>query len=157
MRFPLLRVVCLFGALAAVSMAPLGAASKPSATGYPRVLHGPMMGAVTPDRIDVWVRLSGPNDVQIEYGPATDPAELRRTPAQRARKEDDYTVVVSIRDLAADTAYRYRVLVAGAPDMNQEPMGFFSAKTAPALGERAAFSVAFGSCVRVERHPVQPI
>ena len=157
MRYSRLRAGCLFVTLAALIVASLGAASKPSATGYPRVLHGPMIGAVTPDRIDVWVRLSGPNDVQIEYGPAVTTAELLRTPTQRASKEDDYTVVVQIRDLAAGTAYRYRVLVAGAPDMNQEPMGFYSAKTAPAPGERTAFSVAFGSCVRVERHPVQPI
>ena len=145
------------GVLVALIAAPLWAASKPSATSYPRLLHGPMLGAVAPDRIDVWVRLSGPDEVQIEYGPATPAAELRRTPAQRARKEDDYTVVVSVRGLAAGTAYRYRAIVAGAPDMNQEPLGFFSAKTAPAPGERAAFSVAFGSCARVERHPVQPI
>jgi alkaline phosphatase D len=157
MRFSLLRPVCWFVTLAALIVASLGAASKPSATGYARVLHGPMIGAVTPDQIDVWVRVSGPNDVQIEYGPATGGAELRRTPIQRARKEDDYAVVVPVRDLAAGTAYRYRVIVAGAPDMNQEPMGFFVANTAPASGERAAFSVAFGSCVRVERHPVQPI
>lgn len=157
MRFSQFRAGCFFATLAAVIVAPLWSASKPSATGYARVLHGPMIGAVAPDRIDVWVRLSGPNDVQIEYGPATDLAELRRTPKQRARKEDDYAVVVPIRDLAAGTAYRYRVIVAGSPDMNQEPMGFFAANTAPASGERAAFSVAFGSCVRVERHPVQPI
>ena len=157
MRFSLLRPVGWFVAWAAVIVVPLWSASKPSATGYARVLHGPMIGAVAPDRIDVWVRLSGPDAVQIEYGPADATEALRRTTAQRARKEDDYTVVVPVRDLAAGTAYRYRVIVAGGPDMNQEPMGFFAAKTAPAPGERAAFSVAFGSCVRVERHPVQPI
>ncbi|MEY2877869.1 MAG: hypothetical protein RLZZ15_249 [Verrucomicrobiota bacterium] len=157
MYFSLFQIGGGLVALVAAVVAPLQAASKPSATGYPRALHGPMMGAVAPDRIDVWVRLSGPSDVQIEYRQEAAMAELRRTPAQRARKEDDYTVVVPIRDLAAGTAYRYRVIVAGAPDMNQEPMGFFSAKTAPAPGERAVFSVAFGSCVRVERHPVQPI
>lgn len=157
MRFPLLRACWLIGALTVVAVGPSWSASKPSATGYPRLLHGPMIGAVTTDRIDVWVRLSGPNEVQIEYGPATAMAGLRRTSPQLARKEDDYAVVVPIRDLAADTAYRYRVIVAGEPDMNQEALGFFSAKTAPASDRRAAFSVAFGSCARVERYPVQPI
>jgi alkaline phosphatase D len=114
MSFSLLRFGGWFVACAVVFVAPSWSASKPSATGYARVLHGPMIGAVAPDRIDVWVRLSGPNDVQIEYGPAVAKAELRRTPAQRARKEDDYAVVVPVRDLAAGTAYRYRVIVAAA-------------------------------------------
>lgn len=157
MRILLRRADWLLFGLAVVAVVPLWSASKPSAAGYARLLHGPMIGAVAPDRIDVWVRLSGPDEVQIEYGPVASPTELRRTPGLRVRKENDYAVVVPIAGLAAGTNYRYRVIVAGAPDMNQEPMGYFSATTAPAPGDPAAFSVAFGSCVRVERYPVQPI
>jgi alkaline phosphatase D len=146
-------------AIGGALVAPAHAASKPSATGYARLLHGPMLGAVTPETIAIWVRLSGPDEVQIEFAPvaAPDSAAPRRTPMQRARKEDDYTVVVTLRDLAPGTAYRYRAIVAGAPDMNQAPLGFFEARTAPAAGTPVRFSVAFGSCARVERHPVQPI
>jgi alkaline phosphatase D len=135
------------------------AVSNPSTSGYARLLHGPMLGAVTPASISIWVRLSGPDEVQVEYAPAATPksAATRRTPPQRARKEDDYTVVVTVRDLAPGTSYRYRALVAGAPDLNQAPAGFFEARTAPAPGAPGQFSVAFGSCARVERHPVQPI
>jgi alkaline phosphatase D len=135
------------------------AASKPSVTGYARLLHGPMLGAVTPESVSIWVRLSGPDEIQIEYAPASAPdsASLRRTPVQRARKEDDYTVVVTLRELAPGTVYRYRAIVAGTPDMNQAPAGFFEARTAPPAGAPAKFSVAFGSCARVERHPLQPI
>jgi alkaline phosphatase D len=133
------------------------AASKPSSTGYSRLLHGPMLGAVGPDHLNIWVRLSAPAEVQVEYGPQHDPSVLRRTAPQRARKEDDYTVVMALRELAPATAYRYRLIVAGAPDLNQEPLGFFQAMTAPAPDARTRFSVGFGSCARVERHPVQPI
>lgn len=116
-----------------------------------------MLGAVGTDRLHIWVRLSAPEEVQIEYGPQNDPAVLRRTAPQRARKDNDYTVVLPLRDLAPATTYRYRAIVAGAPDMNQEPLGFFRATTAPAPTTRTQFSVAFGACPRVERHPVQPI
>jgi alkaline phosphatase D len=103
------------------------------------------------------MRLSGPDEVQIEFGPLSEPGTLMRTAPQKARKENDYTVVVPLSGLAPATAYRYRAIVAGAPDMNQEPLGFFRAMTAPAPNARAQFTVAFGSCVRVERHPLQPV
>jgi alkaline phosphatase D len=147
----------LLGGLSAAFASDGRAASKPSSTGYPRVLHGPMVGAVTTDRIDIWVRLSAPEAVQIEYGPESDPSVLQRTAPLRARKDNDYTVVLALRDLKPATNYRYRAIVAGAVDMNQEPLGFFRVSTAPASNARTQFSVAFGSCPRVERHPVQPI
>lgn len=151
------------GALAAVLAACAGFAAaeaaevKTSWTGYARVLHGPMIGAVAPDSVRLWTRLSGPNDVQIEYGPAATPDDLHRTAPRRAAKADDYTVVNELADLQPGTRYRYRVLVDGAPDMNLGPRGFFSVQTAPAPGAPASFSVAFGSCARVERYPVQPV
>jgi alkaline phosphatase D len=157
-RFPpWARRSWLFGALSVVLFADGWAASKPSLTGYARVLHGPMVGAVGPDHLTIWVRLSAPEEVQVEYGPQNESSALRRTAPQRARKDDDYSVTVVVRDLAPATAYRYRVIVAGAPDLNQGPLGFFRTTTAPAPGARSQFSVAFGSCARVERHPVQPI
>jgi len=140
---------------AALPPTPVGAVSKPSERGYPRLLQGPMLGAPGPDRMNIWVRLSGPDEVQIEYAPESSPSHLRRTPVIRARKGDDYTAVVPLAGLTPATTYRYRVIVAGNPDMNQEPLGFFNLRTAPK--EPSVFSVALGSCARVERHPVQPI
>ena len=41
------------------------ATSKPSLTGYPRLLHGPMVGAVGSDHLDIWVR-NGLDELAIE-------------------------------------------------------------------------------------------
>jgi len=151
------RGLCLWIALSLLLGSEALAVSKPSLTGYARLLHGPMLGAVGPDSMKIWVRLSGPDEIQIEYGPLHDTSKLFRTAPQRARKEDDYTVVVTLSGLTPATAYRYRAIVAGLPDMNQEPLGFFRAATAPLPNARTPFTVAFGSCARVERYPIQPI
>ncbi len=147
----------LFALVLAAALPPVSvrAASKPSARGYPRLLQGPMLGAPGADRMNIWVRLSGPDEVQIEYAPESSPSNLRRTPVSRAKKVDDYTVVIPLAGLTPATTYLYRVIVAGAPDMNQGPLGFFTLRTAPT--GPSVFSVALGSCARVERHPVQPI
>ena len=38
------------------------------AAGYPRLMQGPMVGAVTPRSITVWGRTAGPQPVTLEYG-----------------------------------------------------------------------------------------
>ena len=82
------------------------------AAGYPRLMQGPMVGAVTPRSITVWGRTAGPQSVTLEYGARADLADARITPAVVSRAEDDCTVKIEVTDLEPDTRYWYRLRVA---------------------------------------------
>ena len=47
-------------------------ASKPSHTGYPRLMQGPMVGAVGPTEVKIWIRTSGEFPVTIQYAEGPD-------------------------------------------------------------------------------------
>lgn len=132
---------------AAVALPALGARGVlAAALGYPRVMQGPMIGAVTPSSLSVWARVSGAHPVEVEYSPDQAFIATRRTPAVVARAEDDYTVRVEVPGLSPDTRYWYRVLLDGQPARyGRVP---FAAQTAPA--GRAPVRIAFGSCARVQ-------
>ncbi len=128
-----------------------------SNSGSPRFMQGPMIGAVTPGGVTIWLRASGPYDCQIEYG--EDPAlkDATITPAESARKADDYTVRVGITDLRPDTRYYYRPLVHGRAGKYLRDELPYHFTTAPAAGTATRFRVAFGSCSRVKESRTQPI
>jgi alkaline phosphatase D len=150
------RRTFLAGAAAAGVAAPLPAWAEPNPEGSPRLMLGPMVGAVTQNSAPIWMQLSGGYfDAVVEY--TTDPAAgpWRRTPAQRARKEDDYTLVIRMEGLQPDTTYHYRVLANGRQDKYLRDLPPFRVRTAPAKPSR--FRVAFGSCARAQSDPEQPI
>lgn len=124
-----------------------------AAPGYPRLMQGPMIGAVTPTSLTIWGRASGPQPVAVEYATRRDLADARQTAPVLARAADDYTVRIEIPDLAPATRYWYRVRVDGLVDRYRRSP--FAARTAPAAAE--AFRAAFGSCSRTQVDPVQPI
>lgn len=128
-----------------------------SATGHPRLMEGPMIGAVGPDAALVWGRVSGAYAVQIQY--ADDPAfTLARTSAAvTASAEDDYTVRVALTGLKPGARYFYRVLVQGKADSYVNAGLPLSFRTAPAAGTKASFRVAFGSCARYQMDRVQRV
>src|SRR5262249_22828083 len=78
-----------------------------------------------------------------------------RTPPQRARAENNYTLVIRIENLQPDTTYHYRMIVNGRADRYQRDLPPFTVRTAPAASAR--FRVAFGSCARVQSEAEQPI
>ena len=123
--------------------------------GYPRVLHGPMIGATTTHSIKIWVRLSGDYESLIEYSDRADFSSLKRTVPQKASAETEYILEFTLSDLPADTIIYYRVVVDGVVPRDHQPLLPFVTKTAPA--GPAAFSVAFGSCARHAHHPIQPV
>ena len=132
---------------ATIALPALGARGALAAElGYPRVMQGPMIGAVTTTSILVWARVSGPHSVEVEYSPSQAFLDTRRTPAVAARAEDDYTVRIELPGLSAATRYWYRVLLDGKEARyGRVP---YSARTAPA--GRAPVRIAFGSCARVQ-------
>lgn len=124
-----------------------------SGIGYPRVMEGPMVGHVTADTIHIWVRLAGEFQAQVEFSSSQDFTGSRKTEVLRPSKErDDHTAVLSMTGLEPSTVYHYRILINGQKDPY---LGAFTAQTAP--DGPARFKVAFGSCPRFQRDPVQPI
>lgn len=132
-------------------------AAEASSTGYPRLMQGPMVGALAPTEVKVWVRTSGPYDVALEYD--TDPgfSSPRRSAAVETVKADDYTGVIAVTGLEPATGYFYRVIVDGIRDRYLEGLEPFRFETAPPPGAAADLRIAFGSCPKYQDDRIQPI
>lgn len=115
---------------------------------YPRLMQGPMLGAVTPTTAHIWLRGSGEFAYAIEID--ADPAfpSPRRTPPVRASKAEDYTMTIVVGGLEPGTTYYYRVLAEGEISKYQRQRLPHRLTTAPDGPSR--FTVSFGSCARVQ-------
>jgi alkaline phosphatase D len=105
---------------------------------YQRLLHGPMLGAVTDSEARIWVRTFEASEVQIEVNESGNPDDKSRFKALTT-PEKDYTTVITVTDLQPSTRYQYRVFVDGSL--------FFidgSFTTYPAKGETGRFALGFG-------------
>lgn len=132
---------------------------------YPHLVQGPMLGAVTPTEALIWTRANGEYEVEIRVD--TDPLFKHPFVASRqlAKSENDFVTVHSINGLKENTNYYYRVFLNRGkalgqwarqlPDLSFLPP--FNLKTAPALGSKTKFRLAFGSCARLQGDPIQPI
>ncbi|MET0582235.1 MAG: alkaline phosphatase D family protein [Pseudoxanthomonas sp.] len=125
----------------------------------PRLLQGPMLGAVGHDYALVWVRCA--NDADLRVACSTEPRfddESFSAPV-RADSGNEHAVVLRLDGLLPDTRYYYRVSVAGEQDpyLRQRDAQDHSFTTAPAPGQRAGFRLCFGSCARYAVDPVQSI
>jgi alkaline phosphatase D len=125
--------------------------------GYPRLMQGPMVGAVTPTDARIWLRTSGEHQIVIEHARDLEMRSPVATNPVVARKANDYTLVVEIDDLEPATTYHYRVLVNGKGDRYLKEHPPFRFTTAPAKGEAVSFRVAFGSCPKFQDDRIQPI
>jgi len=141
---------------AALTAPPLAAQAQ-NPIGKLRVMQGPMVGAVTAEDILIWLRLSGPHTVELEYGRALDLSDARRSSAVTAKPENDFTVRVRLDDLTPDTKYFYRVYVDDRVDDYLETLPPIPVKTAPEEGARGTVRIAFGSCCRIQKDAVQDI
>jgi hypothetical protein len=72
--------ICLVVPLVAVP------ASMQTTIGYPRLMQGPMVWAVTPTEALIWVRTTGKYPLTIEYGTDPELTFFRSTGAVVARK-----------------------------------------------------------------------
>lgn len=124
-----------------------------AATGYPRLLDGPMVGATTPGSFAVWSRASGAFDVAVEYATRRDFADAQTTVPVAALQENDLCTRVEVTGLQPDTAYYYRIKTDGIDDRHQ-PLPF---RTRTAPDRPRPIRIAFGSCARVQLYPDQPV
>lgn len=150
------RRTFIAGAAAAGAISPLPVWGEPNPEGTPRLMLGPMVGAVTQTSVPIWMQLSGDYfEAFVEY--AADPiaGPWQRTASKRARAEDGYTLVIAIEGLKPDTTYHYRVKVNDKIDKYLRDRQPETVRTAPAGPSR--FRLAFGSCARIQNDPEQPI
>ena len=121
------RRTLLAGSGAALASWPLAGLAR--TLGYPRVMHGPMIGVPGATHINVWARVSGALSVQVEYSHDRAFRDTKTTTPVTAAAANDFIVQTRIDGLAPDTHYYYRVLVDGIVDRYQ-PTPYMT-KTAP--------------------------
>ena len=132
-------------------------AAQPSHKGYPRLMQGPMVGAVSPTEVKIWIRTSGEFPVTIQYAENSDFAPYAETAPVTALKSNDYTEVITISGLEPATEYFYRLTTDGIPDRYLKMLRPFRFTTAPPPGSQADLTVAFGSCPKWQDDRIQPI
>jgi alkaline phosphatase D len=114
--------------------------------------HGPLIGAVEPDRARIWVRtdMSRKVGLRLSGGPALAAAPVVAWAYPSA--VTDYTAVLEVAGLSPSTTYFYGIEIddgAGGV-LREDPRWFFT--TPPPRGQPGAFTFGFGSCARQE-HP----
>jgi alkaline phosphatase D len=98
-----------------------------------KLLHGPMVGAVTDTSASFWVRTAKAARVQIKI-------DGRMSDIVATSRDTDFSAVATIDGLAPATRHDYQVFIDGKPVAAENTQ--FS--TFPARGAAAQFAVAFG-------------
>jgi alkaline phosphatase D len=104
------------------------------------LIHGPMLGKVTDHSASFWVRTAKEDDVQIYVGTSSSMSKHLYSKIIKAKAENDYTAVINIDGLDADSYYFYDVLINGKPAEKEIHMF----KTFPQKGSANNFSIIFG-------------
>lgn len=128
-----------------------------SPEGYPRLMQGPMLGAITDSSALVWVRTSGEFPVSVEYGIHNDFRVSTTTQPVTTNKSNDYVAVIELQKLAPATQYFYRVKIREEGVRYLKDFPGFRLKTAPIPGTKQNFRIGFGSCARFQSDREQPI
>jgi len=99
-----------------------------------RLIHGPMVGAVTATSARFWVRTARESTVQVSAGGV-------KSDTANTSADADYTAVVLVQGLRPNTTYNYNVTVDGKSVPRPDHHVFH---TYPAPGEHSQFHVGFG-------------
>lgn len=109
------------------------------------LIHGPMLGAVSPDGASFWVRMVAERDFEVRLSAGGDfdaPDAVARGRTSAAR---DFTGVVAVAGLKPATNYRYQLRVGGHVIPRGENWAF---RTFPAEDSAAPVQLAFGGCAK---------
>jgi len=102
------------------------------------LLHGPMLGRLGPTSVAVWLRTRQAAEVEVRVLAAGKP--IARSKVVKTSKSADFTAVVPIQGLTANTTYQYQILIDRV--MVKPPNARFT--TYARQGSAARFNVCFG-------------
>lgn len=103
-----------------------------------QLLHGPMIGCLTDHSAKFWVRTAEQVRVNVRVRPTDSEGRLAVATGHTSEKQD-YTAILAVDGLRADTRYAYELLVQGD---SEAVKGVF--RTAPRAHEPATFTIGFG-------------
>jgi alkaline phosphatase D len=109
------------------------------------LLHGPMLGAVTPVGARFWVRTRAASAIEVRVSAKGDFVRPDATAAGRTSAEGDPVGVVEVTGLKPGTRYRYQVLIDGRAAPRPIDWEF---TTYPEAAAKAPVRLAFGGCAR---------
>ena len=105
------------------------------------LIHGPMVGSVSESQASFWVRTVGEDRIEILCYDGD--SKLVSQGSSRAVAEADYTAVVHVENLKADSEYRYDVLVNGELVSSETPRKFRTYRSSDTAG---MFKIGVGGC-----------
>lgn len=111
-----------------------------------KLVHGPMLGAVTDSSAKFWVRTANEANVEVQVMVSQDNGPPVATGDAKTSQQNDYTAIVPITGLKPDTQYRYVVSIDGTV-MPAEGQIF---RTFPQAGTAVRFRIAHGGCAGFE-------
>lgn len=104
------------------------------------LIHGPMVGKVTDHSASFWFRTADEIEVQIRVSLSGSMSNHILSKIVTTKAENDYTAVIDIDGMEANTFYFYDLLINGEPA--EREIHLF--KTFPQKESRAKFSIVFG-------------
>ncbi len=105
------------------------------------LVHGPMLGDVTPNSAQVWLRTDRQAAVTVTVFDPGNPSLVLATGAGTTSAAQDYTVRVPVRGLSPNTEYAYKISLDGSEQPAVWPLRTFPAR----LGQ-TVLQIGFGGC-----------
>ena len=112
--------------------------------------HLPMVGAVTDQSVNIWMRTDGLTSAAVQYQPAGgDWSQALTSGSIDLLAENDFTGLIPITGLSAESQHDYRVVLDGF--VQPESTSVF--KTLTSKGAGTKFSFVFSSCIKYSYGP----
>ncbi len=102
-----------------------------------KLVHGPMLGAVTDSSARIWLRTADPAGVDIIIMNSS--GEIIQTKSGNSSAHSDFTTVIEVDHLSAETSYLYQIIVAG-----ETLKSHYTFKTNPEKKYSKLIKIAFG-------------
>jgi alkaline phosphatase D len=109
------------------------------------LLHGPMLGAVTPTSARFWVRTRAASTLEVRVSSRGDFLRPDAVGVGQSREASDHVGVVEVTGLKPRTRYRYQLYIDGRPTPRP---GEWEFSTFPASDASDPIRIAFGGCAR---------
>jgi alkaline phosphatase D len=107
-----------------------------------KLVHGPLLGAVTDTSAKFWVRTADESSVAVRIFETETNGRPIQSALAKSSHDNDYTAIAEVSDLKPDTRYYYDVRI-DAQSQNKSRHAF---RTFPSVGSPARFRIAHGGC-----------